>query len=164
MVEEYTGFEESRYLIEDYVEVLERSKTIDLSDEVAVEKWWKDYHLSNKCFSMIDLFKVDDTSYQSVQHRRLRRIVFKKVLNFNTINYAAINQKYSGTFVTLQYLTLDDLINNYCDVPINRYRDFLLKYLRKVKYREFTKFNKSYYKKYGNRYKDIYDEVSNYNK
>jgi hypothetical protein len=158
-VESFTGFEESRYLVSDYIELLRKTLVIDLKDKKAVQLWWDDYHKAHRCLDMIYKYNYYDKSYNDGAHDLLMRKIRKTILKDNFMNFSYLM---SNVYSNTRSVNLGDnkeLYDNLCEIPLKKFSNFQVRYVLNSNHASFRKFNKFKKRKYMKQYKELYDRV-----
>ena len=158
-VEIYTGFEESRDLVSDYIDVLKRSMSLDLKDKESLKDWWDDFHDAEKCLRMIIHYKYNDKSYSLNTHSGLKAKIQKKILgdDFKNFSYLMSYRNMLSRTVTFGYY--EEIFDNRCKVSEKRFRDFQVRYILNRNHPDFRKFDKYFPRKYKTQFKELYERV-----
>lgn len=158
LVESYTGFEESRYLVSDYIKFLEDSKKIDLNNKNQVKKWWDDFHKSHRCLRMLYSYKYNDKNFDVWRFEKLQDLLKVKILrdDFKSFSYLMTNLDERGR----GFSGGDDqeLYENICGIPENKLENFQIRYVLNRNHPEFRTFDKKK-KKFKQEYKELYEKV-----
>lgn len=157
-VESFTGFEESRYLVSHYIEVLEETKKMDLKNKVQVQKWWDKFHHSHRCLRMLKAYKIPDKTFSYSTYDMFQDMMARRVLGDDFMNYSYLMTNIDERTRGFSGGDDEELYGNICGIPEKKLEVFQINYVINRNHPEFIKFNKKK-REYKKEYKELYEKV-----
>lgn len=159
LVESFTGFEESRYLVSGFISVLEASKSLDLKNKTDVEKWWDSYHEAYRCLFMIRKYNSSDKLYHYESQKSLVSMLIRRVLGDDFKNFSYLMTDYEERSRPVRFGDDEQLYDNSCDIPKEKFDNFQVNYVLNSNHAEFDSFHKFKDKKYQKQYRELYEKI-----